>query len=345
MDFIKFPREKLVIDEVTNLVVAPSCGAISVFMGTTRDNFEGKCVVNLEYEAYESMAQKAVEKICVELRTHWPNVENIAIYHRLGVVPIKEASVIIAVSSPHRKDSIEATEWCINNIKKSVPIWKKEVYSNSEAIWKENKECAWSTTAQTYSPKHKKLKFEFKQEVKVPYVPPHLIQIKATNEELNNRIEKFMTRKRAEIDEHNITEFFPPNRNYEYSCARTDAQLYKRKDSKSHLEVKRVFNSYQNRDQKSSNYLMKYIPPNGIEERLQNLECQLSLNTAVPKNVYKRLKLLEDRLLLLESTSPEYIQFWDKAAVPNKPTKKKIFSLEEIDDLILEAEKKTFKHS
>lgn len=74
--------------------------------------------------------------------------------------------------------------------------------------------------------------------------------------------------------------------------------------------VNRVLNTYQYRDQMSSEYLRKFIPPNGIEERLQNLECQLSLTTAVPKNIYKRLKMLEDRMLKLESISPEYIQFW-----------------------------------
>lgn len=71
-----------------------------------------------------------------------------------------------------------------------------------------------------------------------------------------------------------------------------------------------MLNSYQHRDQTNSNYLKKFIPPNGIEERLQNLECQLSLTTAVPKNIYNRLKSLEDRLLYLESVSPEYMQFW-----------------------------------
>lgn len=71
-----------------------------------------------------------------------------------------------------------------------------------------------------------------------------------------------------------------------------------------------MLNSYQYRDQKNSDYLTKYIPRNGIEERLQNLEDQLSLHTPVASSVYERLKKIEDRLLSLETISPEYIQFW-----------------------------------
>lgn len=70
-----------------------------------------------------------------------------------------------------------------------------------------------------------------------------------------------------------------------------------------------MLNTY-HRDQFNSDYLMKHIPNDGVEERLQNLEVQLSLEKPIPRNVYKRLKLLEDRLLYLESVSPEYIHFW-----------------------------------
>lgn len=145
MNFIKFSKEKLCIEEITNLVTSETCGVLSLFIGTTRNNFEGKIVLSLEYEAYESMGLKYMESICEEIRTTWPDVENIAIYHRLGNVPIKDASIIIAISSPHREEALKATEYCINNVKKTVPIWKKEVYADSEPQWKENKECRWSS--------------------------------------------------------------------------------------------------------------------------------------------------------------------------------------------------------
>lgn len=67
-------------------------------------------------------------------------------FFRLGSVPVKESSVIIAISSPHRAEAMKATEWCIDNLKKSVPIWKKEIYEDEAPEWKENKECMWSSS-------------------------------------------------------------------------------------------------------------------------------------------------------------------------------------------------------
>lgn len=64
---------------------------------------------------------------------------------RVGTVPIKDASVVIAISSPHREEALKASEFCINSVKKSVPIWKKEIYEDGEPQWKENKECRWSS--------------------------------------------------------------------------------------------------------------------------------------------------------------------------------------------------------
>lgn len=82
MNYLKFTKEKLSLEAVNDLVTSSSCGAVSLFIGTTRDNFEGKEVILLEYEAYESMGLKCLENICNEIRQSWPTVENIAIYHR-----------------------------------------------------------------------------------------------------------------------------------------------------------------------------------------------------------------------------------------------------------------------
>lgn len=104
-------------------------------------------VVRLEYEAYDTMALKATTKICEEMRIKWSDIQHIAMHHRLGVVPVKESSVIIAVSSPHRQTSLDAVQFAIDELKRTVPIWKKEIYENekdtAEGIWKENKECFW----------------------------------------------------------------------------------------------------------------------------------------------------------------------------------------------------------
>jgi len=88
------------------------------------------------------MALKEMMNICTKIRAKW-NIESIAIYHRIGEVPISKASVVIAVSSPHRTESLKAVEYAINELKASVPIWKKEVYETGETQWKENKECTW----------------------------------------------------------------------------------------------------------------------------------------------------------------------------------------------------------
>lgn len=82
MNHLKFTNEKISVEELTNLVTSPSCGAVSLFMGTTRDNFEDKIVLKLEYEAYESMGIKALKQICDDIRERWNSIENIAIYHR-----------------------------------------------------------------------------------------------------------------------------------------------------------------------------------------------------------------------------------------------------------------------
>lgn len=102
--------------------------------------------MSLEYEAYDSMALKELGQICEQMRTNWTDIKHIAIHHRLGLVPVKEASVIIGVSSPHRQTSLEAVQYAIDALKESVPIWKKEKYNDTEgtSAWKENKECSWS---------------------------------------------------------------------------------------------------------------------------------------------------------------------------------------------------------
>ena len=106
-DVITITHCPLDVGAVSTAVTDINTGATSLFVGTTRDNFEGKTVIKLEYEAYEPMAVKEIQKICDTIRLQWPEIHKIAIYHRLGIVMVKEASVVIAVSSPHRKDSLE----------------------------------------------------------------------------------------------------------------------------------------------------------------------------------------------------------------------------------------------
>ncbi|XP_006782218.1 molybdopterin synthase catalytic subunit [Neolamprologus brichardi] len=145
-DVFKLSRDWLSVQEVVDSVSSPSCGAISVFIGTTReDEADGRKVVGLEYEAYEPMAQSEFNKLCADIRARWQSVTHICVHHRLGWVKVGETSVVIAISSPHRHDGQQAIQHCISQLKANVPIWKKEVYDTQEVNWKENAECSWST--------------------------------------------------------------------------------------------------------------------------------------------------------------------------------------------------------
>eukprot|EP01062_Namystynia_karyoxenos_P081661 TRINITY_DN9014_c2_g1_i1.p2 TRINITY_DN9014_c2_g1~~TRINITY_DN9014_c2_g1_i1.p2 ORF type:complete len:239 (+),score=74.54 TRINITY_DN9014_c2_g1_i1:79-717(+) len=120
-------------------VCLPSCGAVATFHGITRDSFQGREVVRLEYEAYAAMAEKQMAKIAEAMRAQWPSVRGIAMQHRTGVVPVTEASIVICVSSPHRVDSMAACRFAIDQVKTVVPVWKREVYADGSR-WKENSE-------------------------------------------------------------------------------------------------------------------------------------------------------------------------------------------------------------
>ncbi|CEG83955.1 Putative Molybdopterin converting factor, subunit 2 [Rhizopus microsporus] len=134
-DTVVITQEGLpLLDDIVKMVHDDSAGAISTFSGTTRDTFEGKKVVQLEYEAYEPMAKKVLLDIIQKARSKW-NLKHIAIYHRTGTVPVGEVSVVIAASSAHRGDSIHATEYLIDELKETCPIWKREVYEDG-SVWK-----------------------------------------------------------------------------------------------------------------------------------------------------------------------------------------------------------------
>ncbi|CAK8679025.1 molybdopterin synthase catalytic subunit 1-like [Clavelina lepadiformis] len=141
---ILITKEKLDAQAAIDKVSSEYCGANSIFIGTTRDIQNGRHILKLEYEGYELMAKKEMLKICDKMRKSWPEIKHIVMWHRLGSVPVKEASVIIAVSSPHRIDSMSATQQCMDTLKAVVPIWKQEVYTDGTKEWKENKECGWN---------------------------------------------------------------------------------------------------------------------------------------------------------------------------------------------------------
>jgi molybdopterin synthase catalytic subunit len=136
--YVEITPDSLDVTKYTKLVSDPGAGAIASFIGVTRDTFVGKQVERLEYEAYVPMALKKLIQLCEEGYRKW-DLKKVAIAHRTGVVGVGESSVVIVASSAHRKEALEAVHWAIDELKATVPIWKKEFFTGGE-VWKENAE-------------------------------------------------------------------------------------------------------------------------------------------------------------------------------------------------------------
>ncbi|HLX12618.1 MAG TPA: molybdenum cofactor biosynthesis protein MoaE [Bacteroidota bacterium] len=126
---IQIIRDKININALLAAVADPAAGGIDIFIGTTRNHSDGKDVLELEYEAYQDMALPMMRQIADDAKERW-GVMKIAVVHRIGKVPVGEASVAIAVSSAHRKEAFEACRYIIDTLKKTVPIWKKELFAD-----------------------------------------------------------------------------------------------------------------------------------------------------------------------------------------------------------------------
>ena len=135
-------EQPLSVDEVTAKVIDANHGATLTFVGTTREMTGYQQTVHLEYEAYVPMALKQLQLIGQEIDERWPGSKT-AISHRIGKVDIKEISVIIAVSAPHRESCYEASRYAIEKLKQSVPIWKKEIWADG-AEWKGHQQGPWN---------------------------------------------------------------------------------------------------------------------------------------------------------------------------------------------------------
>jgi molybdopterin synthase catalytic subunit len=135
---VEIVKEKIDIARVVGSVEDSAAGGIAVFIGTTRDHSDGRSVHALEYDAYVPMALKLMNRIAGEAKTRW-GLQKISIVHRIGRLGIGEASVVIAVSSAHRREAFEACRYAIDTLKKEVPIWKKEFFENGE-MWVESEQ-------------------------------------------------------------------------------------------------------------------------------------------------------------------------------------------------------------
>ncbi|MEO8072077.1 MAG: molybdenum cofactor biosynthesis protein MoaE [Acidobacteriota bacterium] len=132
-DFFEITTEQLDVGKIARRIVPKTCGATVTLDGYVRQFTKGRETLYLVYEAYKPMALKEMEKLIAQAREKF-EIENVGIVHRLGKLEIGETSVVIAVASPHRRAAFEACEWLIKELKRTVPIWKKEVYADGE-IW------------------------------------------------------------------------------------------------------------------------------------------------------------------------------------------------------------------
>ncbi|MBK7392529.1 MAG: molybdenum cofactor biosynthesis protein MoaE [Chloracidobacterium sp.] len=131
MDFYELTSDPINISDVARRVVPPECGATVTLDGYVRQFTKGRETLYLEYEAYEPMALKELQKLIAAAKAEF-EISNVGIVHRTGKLKIGETSVVISVAAPHRKAAFAACEWLIKELKRTVPIWKKEVYADGE---------------------------------------------------------------------------------------------------------------------------------------------------------------------------------------------------------------------
>ena len=132
-DFFELTFEPLDVGAIARRIVPETCGATVTLDGYVRQFTKDRETLYLEYEGYEPMAVREMEKLVAQAREQF-EIAAVGIVHRLGKLGIGETSVVISVAAPHRRAAFEACEWLIKELKRTVPIWKKEVYAGGE-VW------------------------------------------------------------------------------------------------------------------------------------------------------------------------------------------------------------------
>ena len=131
LDFAELTTQPIDITDAARRVVPPECGATVTLDGYVRQFTNGRETLYLVYEAYDAMAVKEMQKLIDQAKQDF-QISHVGIIHRLGKLEIGETSVVISVAAPHRKAAFAACEWLIRELKRTVPIWKKEVYADGE---------------------------------------------------------------------------------------------------------------------------------------------------------------------------------------------------------------------
>ncbi len=133
-DWLGLTDARLPVGEAADWAVLPRCGAVVLFSGTARDHAPGRTGVDrLEYEAYEEHVVPRLAEIAREMRVRWPDLGRVVLLHRTGPVDVGESSVVVVASAPHRPAAFEAARFGIDTLKATVPIWKRERWSEGES--------------------------------------------------------------------------------------------------------------------------------------------------------------------------------------------------------------------
>ncbi len=128
-NWLELTPDPLPAERALAWVERPSCGAVACFVGTVRDNAEGRTGVKaIEYEAYTLQVLPRFETIAAAARERWPDLGRVVVWHRVGHLQLGEASVVVAVSTPHRAEAFEACRYLIDTLKSTTPIWKRETW-------------------------------------------------------------------------------------------------------------------------------------------------------------------------------------------------------------------------
>ena len=127
-------RRKIDIDALTREAASPACGATAVFVGTVREENEGRSVDGIEYTAYDAMAEQEMMRILEEARDRY-SIESAIVEHRIGELAVGDASIAVVVAHPHRGAAIDALRYIIDETKARATIWKREQYSDGTREW------------------------------------------------------------------------------------------------------------------------------------------------------------------------------------------------------------------
>ena len=153
--WIGLSEAPLPLDQVLAWVGRRDCGGIALFSGTARDHSEGRPGVTvLEYEAYEEQVAPRLEALVEEAQVRWPEIGRVALLHRVGRVEIGESAVVAAVSAPHREEAFAAARFCIDGLKATVPIWKRETWEGGQSWGLEAQHISEAVTVSSLEAQH-----------------------------------------------------------------------------------------------------------------------------------------------------------------------------------------------